>query len=200
MIEPGDPERCSRKRTRSLTVPDDRNVIDHTKGTDRESEGAFTPTKSPCNQTSKNRQKAGDVGVAGHKEQIPYNRERFERRGCWSERTLPAFVSVRSDRTACSRTFLPQKKHGVGCDRRPGCVRSFEGIGWENEDAKGSVKEFCRFYTGRYCPSLLRDDATFCGILHHSGLRPFAALRLLSIGHVERRRGAANVSERIPAF
>ena len=36
-------------------------MTDQSKGTERESEGAFTPTKSPCNRTSKDRPNAGDV-------------------------------------------------------------------------------------------------------------------------------------------
>ena len=44
-------------------MTDVRNVSDHSKGTDRESEGAFTPTKSPCNRMFRSRPKAGDVGA-----------------------------------------------------------------------------------------------------------------------------------------
>ena len=39
-------------------------------GTGCESKGAFTPTKSPCNQMCKDRPKPGDVGGGGHEEQI----------------------------------------------------------------------------------------------------------------------------------
>ena len=42
---------------------DVRNVSDHSKGTDRESEGAFTPTKSPCNRILRGPPQSGDVGA-----------------------------------------------------------------------------------------------------------------------------------------
>ena len=46
-------------------MTDVRNVSDYSKETDRESEGAFTPTNSPCNRMFEDRPKAGDVALAG---------------------------------------------------------------------------------------------------------------------------------------
>jgi hypothetical protein len=45
-------------------------VPDLSDGTGCESEGAFTPTKIPCNRMCKDRPKAGNVDVSGHVEQI----------------------------------------------------------------------------------------------------------------------------------
>ena len=86
-----------RKRGRMFAVvpqgPDQSNA------TGCESKGAFTPTKSPCIRIYKDDPKADGVGEGGREERMSLVKERFERRGCWSERTLPAFVSVSVDRS-----------------------------------------------------------------------------------------------------
>ena len=71
-------------------------------------EGAFTPTQKLLHP---------DV-------QWP-----FESRGGWSERTLPAFVSVSVDRERRVRTFHRRQKQVSDGDRRPTGPRSVIGHG-----------------------------------------------------------------------
>ena len=70
-MDRGDSGRSARKRTGSQTETDVLDVSDHSKGTDCESEGAFTPTNSTCYRVFEDRPKAGDVSGGGYEEQIP---------------------------------------------------------------------------------------------------------------------------------
>jgi hypothetical protein len=111
------------------------------KCTEGESKGAFTPTKSPRYQTFRDRPKAGyekdrcTVCVIGYRsvfasrcqvsdhpkrsDQPPPPTEPNESRRCWSERKLPAFVSVRVERAGTFRTgFSFRKTCRTGTDIR----------------------------------------------------------------------------------
>jgi hypothetical protein len=93
-MEVGDSGRSATGRKRCRTAAVVRSVAVLSDGTGCESKGAFTPTKTPCNRMCNDNPKVDDVGEGGREEQISHVTERFERRGSWSERTLPAFVSV----------------------------------------------------------------------------------------------------------
>ena len=74
--------------------------------------GRFLSDQLPLQSNVQERSKGGNVGGGEHEEQIPYIRQRFKRRGCWSERTLPAFVTVSVEGTVSFRTVF-HLKHDV---------------------------------------------------------------------------------------
>jgi hypothetical protein len=110
-------------------VTDVQDVTDQSKGTERESEGAFSPTNSPCNRMFKNRLKAGGVGAGEHEEQIPYVRDRFERRSAGRNECSPAQWRSANGSRIQDRCAFPQTHRFSGGKESPEALKNpFKGF------------------------------------------------------------------------
>ena len=75
-------------------------------GTGCESEGAFTPTNSPLQSNVHGPSEGRKCRCGWTRGADSDVRKRFERRGCWSERKLPAFVTANVERRGAFRTCI----------------------------------------------------------------------------------------------